>query len=563
VGDLLKLDLPNYLLLLAAFVNLLLAAVIYFNSNKKTSESLYSFLALSCSMWALGMFMYRGIPNSYSALIWARFYYVATAIIPASLLIFVMSFPNKVDWFNKKVLATILIISLFFSILPIFPNTVVTKVVFNQGRENDIFFGSGFNLWGIYLFSFFVLSLLILVKRLLNSTGPIKKQYIYILFGSYISVIIGVITNHIFPFIFNNPNYAWIGPTATIIMVVIITAAILKQRLFNIRLIATQLFIFSLWIFLLVRAFISGSIIDQLVNWGSFIGTVVIGTFLIRSVLKEVSQREKIEKLAEDLGKANERLKELDKQKTEFVSIASHQLRSPLTAIKGYSSMLIEGSFGPIPKKAQGALEVVFQSSQKMISVIEDFLNITRIELGRMKYEMSDIDVGALAKQVVEEQRPQVTKNGLKLEFEDDGHDHNVYADMGKLNQVFNNIIDNAGKYTKEGWIRVRVENLTKPEGEEVVRFVVKDSGVGIPPETLPKLFEKFVRAYDAGKVNLIGTGLGLYVAKQIVEGLGGKIWAESEGKGKGSTFIVEFKHTKPLAEQEKEKKVVEFVEGI
>ncbi|HQK83676.1 MAG TPA: HAMP domain-containing sensor histidine kinase, partial [Atribacter sp.] len=327
--------------------------------------------------------------------------------------------------------------------------------------------------------------------------------------------------------------------------------------------IATQLFIFSLWIFLLVRAFISGSIIDQLVNWGSFIGTVVIGTFLIRSVLKEVSQREKIEKLAEDLGKANERLKELDKQKTEFVSIASHQLRSPLTAIKGYSSMLLEGSFGPVPKKAKEAIDVIFQSSQKMISVIEDFLNITRIELGRMKYEMSDIDVGALAKQVTEEQRPQVVKNGLKLEFEDDGHDHNVYTDMGKLNQVFNNIIDNAGKYTKEGWIRVRVENLTKPEGEEVVRFVVKDSGVGIPPETLPKLFEKFVRAYDAGKVNLIGTGLGLYAAKQIVEGLGGKIWAESEGKGKGSTFIVEFKHTKPLAEQEKEKKVVEFVEGI
>jgi len=86
---------------------------------------------------------------------------------------------------------------------------------------------------------------------------------------------------------------------------------------------------------------------------------------------------------------------------------------------------------------------------------------------------------------------------------------------------------------------------------------------VGTEKEALPKLFEKSVRAYDAGKVNLLGTGLGLYVAKQIVEGLGGKIWAESEGKGKGSTFIVEFKHTKPLAEQEKEKKVVEFVEGI
>jgi len=284
---------------------------------------------------------------------------------------------------------------------------------------------------------------------------------------------------------------------------------------------------------------------------------------LIKSILKEVSQREKIEKLAEDLGRANERLKELDKQKTEFVSIASHQLRSPLTAIKGYSSMILEGSFGAINPKAKEAIDRIFQSSQKLVSVIEDFLNITRIELGRMKYEMGDFDFGKLAKQVTEEQRPNIEKQGLKLEFMDDGEDHNIYADSGKINQVLNNIIDNAAKYTKQGSIKVRVENLSMADGSEMTRFTAEDTGVGIEKDMLSKLFQKFVRAYDAGKANVIGTGLGLYVAKQIVDGLGGRIWAESEGKGKGSRFIIEMRHTKPVEVQKREEKVIEFAKGL
>lgn len=240
--------------------------------------------------------------------------------------------------------------------------------------------------------------------------------------------------------------------------------------------------------------------------------------------------------LYQQIKLANEKLRELDKAKTEFVSIASHQLRAPLTAIKGYTSMILEGSFGEVGEKARGALSVIFQSSQKLVSVIEDFLNITRIELGKMKYEMTNFDLQQLIELVAKELKLMIESKGLKLVLDwDRTQNYQINADYGKISQVVNNLIDNAAKYSKQGEIKIV---LTKADGK--VRLAIKDQGTGLTPETMNKLFNKFVRADGAGQANVAGTGLGLYVAKQIVEAHGGRIWAESEGEGKGSTFSFE-----------------------
>ena len=169
------------------------------------------------------------------------------------------------------------------------------------------------------------------------------------------------------------------------------------------------------------------------------------------------------------------------------------------------------------------------------MTIIEDFLNITRIELGRMKYEFVTLNFKELAEKVVNDQQSAAKQKGVVLNYHAEGGKYTINADPGKINQVISNLIDNAIKYTPAGAVDVTVN-----DGKGVVRLAVKDSGVGIPAEVMSKLFEKFVRADDAGKINYAGTGLGLYVAKQMVEAHKGKIWAESEGAGKGSTFIVE-----------------------
>jgi signal transduction histidine kinase len=229
-----------------------------------------------------------------------------------------------------------------------------------------------------------------------------------------------------------------------------------------------------------------------------------------------------------------ENLAELDRLKSEFLSVATHQLRAPITAIRGYAANMIDGTYGAIPPYLVDPLSVIQESSRLMVNSIEDYLNISRIEQGRMKYEKSKFDLAELSQKVVNEFQAVAKQKSIAFVY-GGGEAAMVNADIGKIKQVLTNLIDNAIKYTKQGSVTVSVAKA--PTG---VRVTVADTGVGISKEDIPKLFSKFTRARDANKVNTTGTGLGLYVVKQLVEGNGGKTWIESAGSGKGSHFIVE-----------------------
>ena len=240
--------------------------------------------------------------------------------------------------------------------------------------------------------------------------------------------------------------------------------------------------------------------------------------------------------LYEQLRVANVKLESLDKLKTEFLSLASHQLRSPLTAIKGYSSMLLEGSYGPIPEQQKMATERIFQSSQNLSKVIEDLLSVSKIEQGGMQYEFSEIDLTHLAKDLVAELSITAKNKGLELTCECDTPTYSVMADPVKLRQVALNLIDNSIKYTPKGFVKVEVRKGRDPKK---VWLTVTDSGIGMSPETQEKLFGKFIRG-EGQKVNAGGSGLGLYLAKEIVEAHKGRLWAESPGVNQGATFFLE-----------------------
>jgi len=241
-------------------------------------------------------------------------------------------------------------------------------------------------------------------------------------------------------------------------------------------------------------------------------------------------------RLNKALEEANEKLRELDQLKSEFLSFASHQLRAPLTAIDGYSSMLLQGDFGKMSEKVRNSVQVIDTSSKSLIKIVNEFLDVSRIQQGRMKYDMSDFDSEKLAEEVVAELKPNVENKGLTFSFTSEkGKDYVVNGDSGKIKQVIGNIIDNSIKYTPNGGVKVNVGRKA-----DKVLISVSDTGIGIGPDDLPKLFSEFGRAKDAHKTNVSGTGLGLYVAKQMVEAQKGRVWVESEGKGKGSTFYIE-----------------------
>lgn len=222
--------------------------------------------------------------------------------------------------------------------------------------------------------------------------------------------------------------------------------------------------------------------------------------------------------------------------KNEFIALATHQIRGPLGAIRGYVSLLLEGSYGNVPKEFIEPLDIIFRSTDSLNKTVSDFLDVSRIEQGAMRYYLKDFNFIDLVKEVVDEMKLGIKKDNLELKLKITSLDCYVHEDKAKLKQVLINLVDNAHKYTKEGWIEIGVQKNKK----DTVLFSVKDSGVGIEKETMPLLFKKFSRSQDSHGVNILGTGLGLYIAKKMLEAKGGKIWAESEGKNKGSQFYVE-----------------------
>jgi signal transduction histidine kinase len=168
--------------------------------------------------------------------------------------------------------------------------------------------------------------------------------------------------------------------------------------------------------------------------------------------------------------------------------------------------------------------------------IVNDFLDISRIEQGRMKYELSVFDLREVARQVLTELKPNIENAGLTCSCNTEHTDPvMVYADVGKVRQVIGNLVDNSIKYTPSGSITIEVS-----EANNMARLKISDTGIGISAEDIAKLFNKFTRARDANKTNVVGTGLGLYIAKQMIEAQNGRVWIESEGVGKGSSSIIE-----------------------
>lgn len=322
------------------------------------------------------------------------------------------------------------------------------------------------------------------------------------------------------------------------IFVIFIAYSTIKFNTFNVKLIASQALVTALAILVFSLLFLQTITTVRIVAFLTFVSVCVMGFLLVRSVKKEIKQREQLEELTEQLAAANERLKELDKLKSEFVSIASHQLRSPLTSMRGYASMLTDGSYGTIPEKAKEAVERIADSSAFMAKMVENYLNVSRIESGNMKYELSDFNLKQEVEKTVDDKRQEAMKKGLLLTFKSELLGQGiVHADIGKTLEIIHNLLNNALKYTPSGSIDVFVHDDQK---KKKIYVDIHDSGIGMTSDDIAKLFGKFQRATNANSVNTTGTGLGLYVARTMALAMKGDITARSEGQGKGSTFSFE-----------------------
>ncbi len=235
----------------------------------------------------------------------------------------------------------------------------------------------------------------------------------------------------------------------------------------------------------------------------------------------------------------------VEKLKTEFVSLAAHQLRTPISAIKWTLRMLLDGDLGEINKDQRNFIEKTYASNERMISLINDLLDITRIEEGRYLYKLTLANFEEIIQSVIDSYKEEIRKRGISFKFKKSWRKlPSIMVDVEKIKLAIQNLIDNAIKYTPVGG---RVTILLNRDTKEI-EVAIQDTGVGIPKAQQERVFTKFFRGTNVMRMETEGTGLGLFITKNIIEAHGGEIWFESE-EGRGTTFYFTLPVKKGFAE--------------
>jgi signal transduction histidine kinase len=303
---------------------------------------------------------------------------------------------------------------------------------------------------------------------------------------------------------------------------VLISYAIVRHGLFSVRIITTEILSGIILSMLLAKMTLVSDLRSGIIEIIFFAITAFLIVRVIKGVRSEVKRREAAE--------------ESDREKTELVAFAAHELRSPVTAMRGYASFVVDGTTGESNPETMRVSKAILDSGDQVLNLINQFLTRSKLELGHTEYFIDRIDVAPIAANVAEAVAFNAKLKNLTIKTEiDRTHPFYVRADAPKLKEVLTNLADNAIKYTKEGSVTIMVVR----SGVHV-QIIISDTGNGIPEDVIPNLFKKFSRA-DAQRANMQGSGIGLYLAKSFIEGMGARIWAESEGVGKGSRFVVEF----------------------
>ncbi len=510
---------------------LIIALVVFLAAPKSKPAQALLFTILSFSVWSLSdLILWASDRSDIIIFVWSTLIYFELFVYIGAFYFIYSFFRNKFPHAWYELFFFVLFIPLF-----LFGHTELNLLGFdftNCWRE-----ALEGPLWQLYIYYVeFIILFLIIVTSVREVLGRqrAKNEIMLVSLGT-IFFLLSFSLGNLFGSIETDWELGQIGLFGMPIFVFLLAYCIIRFRTFQLKVLATEALMSGMMLLLVSLFFVRTVEDSRIIAAVTLFLFTILGVLLVRSVKKEVEQRQQIQKLAERLEHANARLKELDRQKSEFVSIASHQLRSPLTAIRGYVSMMRENSFGVVPEKLIEPLRRVEESTKFMTSLIDDFLNVSRIEAGNMKYDYGNFALPEVVEQVTTDLQTDAHNHGLLLMYRaDTTGDGMVRADKGKLQQILHNVINNAIKYTKKGSVSVYLHR-------NATTFIIDviDTGIGISPETKVKLFEKFTRAKLASSNNISGTGLGLFVAREMARAMGGDITVDSEGEGKGSKFTI------------------------
>jgi len=511
----------SILLLLTIFFNTFLAFFVYKKNKKSATNRIFGLLSLSISFWlVINYLSISPLLITYSLFL-IRVSLLFAVVMHFFLFLLASTLPYSEIRMSRRAMFWLYFASAITLFVTLSPYAFVAVDISNGTPEPSP--GFGIIVFASYVFSITFLTIYSLIRRLQGiSERIIVYQMSFLIVGIFFMA--GLIVSTIFiPVVFFKSNtFVSLLPLYPLIFLLFTTYAIIKHHLFDIKVIATELAVFFLFIMLLLNALVSTTTVHLVFNIFLLFGVVGIGLALIRSVIAEANRREATAQLAERIQKVNTKLKEVDRLKSEFLS-----------AIKGFVSLLKEGAYGRMPKRSQDVLGKVYTSNERLVHLVNEFLNISHIEKGKVDYRFDDVDVVALAQGVADELEHHAGEKQIFLSLDNKLlQTKKIKADQEKLHHVIYNFVDNAIKYTEKGCVSLVIEE----EGKGVTVRVC-DEGIGFGEDDHPNFFKKFYRGRNVKGVNVGGTGLGLYVAREFIKGHKGKVWGKSSGPGKGSEF--------------------------
>ncbi|MBI2624591.1 hypothetical protein HYW67_03870 [Candidatus Parcubacteria bacterium] len=525
------------LLVSAIVIDSLLAFSVYRNNPKSSTNKMFVLLSIFIIFWSATYIAY--FPKfAADTLLLTRLGIFFAAPMSALFFLFAHTFPEERFQLKREAVSTIIAATLFMMVVNISPYAFTEAEIVNGTIA--IKTGLGFIPFAVLSTLFSVLAIYYLVQKFRHAQGERREQLRLVLAGISLMLFFIISTILVPIIVFKSGFFVSFIPIYILVFLGMTAYAIVRYHLFNLRVVAAQALVVVIWTVLFARIFAAESAQERLIETLILGAMVVFGVLLVRSVMKEVEQRQRLEVLTKELAAANEKLKELDRLKSEFISLASHQLRSPLAVIRGYLSMILEGSYGEMSAEVKKSLGNVLASAEQLIRLVTDLMNLSRIESGKLTYNFGSVAFADVVEKVLGLFRESAEEKWTAIRYDSTlASSLAVRADFEKLYEVVMNLIDNAVKYSPTGEVVVRLEEVQR-DRKSYARLSVRDEGIGIAAEDIPRLFNKFTRTEAAKNVRADGMGIGLYFARRVVEDHGGRIWAESPGLEQGSTFFVE-----------------------
>ncbi len=494
---------------------------IYFSEPKSSTARFFLLFAVIGIFWNLANFASARVTNPENLLWSIRLVIFCAGWLVFSLLLLSIQFPESRSVIEKRTFLALILWTSFVSI------TTLTSFVYRSAISTNYAIstqtGPGIVIFAVTVLGYVVAAIFNFGLKFLKAKGEQRRQFEFVLSGLSITFVFLVVFELIFPAFLNDPIFVPYGGLFFLPFIVGTAYAILQYRLFNPRVAFFGAMTFILATATFFDVLLSSTFGQVLYRVTELILILIAGMWLLKSMVREFElERE---------------LQEINKRQETLIHFIGHEVKGFLTKAEGALAELVEGDFGALSDPAKGFAERALTEARQGVDSVSNILKASNLKKGTVTYTKEPFDMKELVAGVIERAKPAAEKKGLVLSYAAEDAEYQVVGDKEQINtHVLRNLIDNAINYTPSGSITV---SLKKENGKVV--FAVKDSGVGITEEDKKRLFTEGGHGKDSQTINVHSTGYGLYIAKQVTEAMGGTIHADSEGAGKGSTFVAEF----------------------